>query len=133
MEPRTCEAPEVLLQTPKQNYTSEEVSHCLNALAISFDTMYLSSKSEEMQRVAEDARKLAGESTSFLGSNDGGLRVNTIAERAKRAAENFCDVLENLFTNRAHQLGPALGIDNYVVDIFTEGQIRGRTVVDLNS
>ena len=115
-------------ETPKQNYTSEEVSHSLNALAISFDTLYLSSKSEEMQRVAEDARKLAGESASFLGSNDGGLRVNTIAERAKRAAENFCDVLENLFTNRAHQLGPALGIDNYVVDIFTEGQIRASVV-----
>ena len=81
-----------------------------------------------MQRVAEDARKLAGESASFLGSNDGGLRVNAIAERAKRAAENFCDVLENLFTNRAHQLGPALGIDNYAVDIFTEGQIRASVV-----
>ena len=54
--------------------------------------------------------------------------MNTIAERAKRAAENFCDVLENLFTNRAHQLGPALGIDNYVVDIFTEGQIRASVV-----
>ena len=91
-------------EPPKQNHTSEEVSECLNALAVSFDTLYLSSKSEEMQRVAEDARKLAGESASFLGSNDGGLRVNAIAERAKRAAENFCDVLENLFTNRAHQL-----------------------------
>ena len=113
---------------PKQNYTSEEVSECLNALAVSFDTLHLSSKSEEMQRVAEDARKLAGESASFLGSNDGGLRVNAIAERAKRAAENFCDVLENLFTNRAHQLGPALGIDNYAVDIFTEGQIRASVV-----
>ena len=113
---------------PKQNFTSEEVSECLNALAVSFDTLYLSSKSEEMQRVAEDARKLASESASFLGSNDGGLRVNAIAERAKRAAENFCEVLENLFTNRAHQLGPALGIDNYAVDIFTEGQIRASVV-----
>ena len=112
-------------ETPKQSYTSEEVSHCLNALAISFDTMYLSSKSEEMQRVAEDALKISRridfisriQRWWFAGEHHRGTCK-------KRAAENFCDVLENLFTNRAHQLGPALGIDNYVVDIFTEGQIR---------
>jgi len=115
-------------EPPRQNYSSEEVSQCLIALAVSFDTMYLSCKSEEMQRIADDARKLASESASFLATNDGGLRVNAIAERAKRAAENFCEVLEKVFTNRAHQLGPALGIDTYAVDIFTEGQIRASVV-----
>ena len=73
----------------KQSYSNTEVRDLLNSLAVSFDALNLSYNSEEMKRVAKDSRKLASESSSKLGSNDGGLHVNAIAERAKRAVENF--------------------------------------------
>ena len=70
-------------------------------------------------------RRAGGHATR---GEEGALRARAVAERARRAAEDHCAMLSDLFDGRAGALGRALGIDAHVVEVFTEGQIRASVV-----
>ena len=54
--------------------------------------------------------------------------MRAVAERARRAAEDHCQLLSDLFDGARRRAGNALGIDHHTVDVFTEGQIRASVV-----
>ena len=54
--------------------------------------------------------------------------MRAVAERARRSAEDYCNLLSDLFDGRAAALGRSLGIDGHTVEVFTEGQIRASVV-----
>ena len=85
---------------------------------------------EEFSAIAREAAVLATAGADGLppAGGEGALRVRAVAERARRASEDYCSLLSELFDGRAAALGHALGIDSGTVDVFTEGQIRASVV-----
>ena len=85
---------------------------------------------EEFGHVAREADELsaAGPDGTPPTGEDGALRVRAVAERARRAAEEYCQLLSDVFEGRAGALGNAMGIDRGTVDVFVEGQIRASVV-----
>jgi phosphoglucan,water dikinase len=80
----------------------------------------------ELDAIASEAEALAR--NGLPAGEEGGLRVQAVAERARRGAVDFCSLLESLFDGRASSLGNALGIDHGSISVFTEGQIRASVV-----
>ena len=115
------------MEPPRHDISSGEVKLALEALALTSRTMALSAGGDhELEATAAEAEALAR--SGLPGDEEGGLRVQAIAERARRGAVDFCSLLESLFDGRAASLGNALGIDHGSVSVFTEGQIRASVV-----
>jgi phosphoglucan,water dikinase len=85
---------------------------------------------EEFGHVAHQAGELATAGVGGMppAGDEGALRVRAVAERARRAAEDYCALLSELFDGRAEALGNSLGMDGGTVAVFTEGQIRASVV-----
>lgn len=114
-------------EPPRNDISASEVKLTLEALALTSRTMALSAGGDqELDAVAAEAETLAR--NGLPAGEEGGLRVQAIAERARRGAVDFCSLLESLFDGRANSLGNALGIDDGSVSVFTEGQIRASVV-----
>jgi phosphoglucan,water dikinase len=114
-------------EPPRTDVSVSEVKLTLEALALTSRTMALSTGGDqELDAVAAEAETLAR--NGLPAGEEGGLRVQAIAERARRGAVDFCSLLESLFDGRANSLGNALGIDDGSVNVFTEGQIRASVV-----
>jgi len=114
-------------EPPRSDISASELKLTLEALALTSRTLSLSSGGDqEMEAIASEAATLARD--GLPNGEEGGLRVQAIAERARRSAVDFCELLESLFDGRASSLGNALGIDGDSVNVFTEGQIRSSVV-----
>ena len=114
-------------EPPRNDISAGEVKLALEALALTSRIMALSAGGDhELEATASEAEALAHQ--GLPEGEEGGLRVQAIAERARRAAVDFCSLLESLFDGRASSLGDALGIDRDSVSVFTEGQIRASVV-----
>ena len=118
---------------PRNELDGNEMRAALKFLAAASDATALSSgggAGEEFGHIAREAGELATAGPGGVppGGEDGALRVRAVAERARRAAEDHCQLLSDLFDGRASALGNALGIDRHTVDVFTEGQIRASVV-----
>ena len=118
---------------PRNELDGNEMRAALKFLASASDATALSSgggAGEEFGHIAHEAGELATAGPGGVppGGEDGALRVRAVAERARRAAEDHCQLLSDLFDGRAAALGNALGIDHHTVDVFTEGQIRASVV-----
>ena len=113
---------------PRNELTGAEISSALRMLAAASDATALSSgggAGEEFGHIAHEAGELAN---NLPGGEQGALRVRAVAERARRSAEDYCNLLSDLFDGRAAALGRSLGIDGHTVEVFTEGQIRASVV-----
>lgn len=118
---------------PRAELTGTEMRAALQFLAASAEATSLSAGGgggEEFGHIAHEAGELATAGAGGMppGGEEGALRVRAVAERARRAAEDYCALLSDLFDGRAEALGRSLGIDRGTVDVFTEGQIRASVV-----
>ena len=117
---------------PRGEMTAAEQRAALLFLAAAADAVAVSAGGGggEFAGVAHEASELAvaGPGGMPPGGEEGALRARAVAERARRAAEDHCAMLSDLFDGRAGALGRALGIDHHVVEVFTEGQIRASVV-----
>ena len=118
---------------PRNELTGNEMRAALKFLAYSSDATALSAGGgggEEFGHIAHEAGELAVAGAGGMppAGDEGALRVRAVAERARRAAEDYCQLLSELFDGRAAALGDSLGIDRGTVDVFTEGQIRASVV-----
>ena len=114
-------------EPPRNDISASEVKLTLEALALTSRTMALSAGGDnELEAIASEAEALAR--NGLPAGEEGGLRVQAVAERARRGAVDFCSLLESLFDGRASSLGNALGIDHGSISVFTEGQIRASVV-----
>lgn len=114
-------------EPPRGDISASELKLTLEALALTSRTMALSAGGDhELDAIAGEAENLARD--GLPGGEEGGLRVQAVAERARRGAVDFCSMLESLFDGRASSLGHGLGIDGGSISVFTEGQIRASVV-----
>jgi len=114
-------------EPPRGDISASELKLTLEALALASRTMALSAGGDhELDAIAGEAEALARD--GLPGGEEGGLRVQAVAERARRGAVDFCSLLESLFDGRASSLGHGLGIDDGSISVFTEGQIRASVV-----
>jgi phosphoglucan,water dikinase len=118
---------------PKSEMNGQEMRAALKFLAAASDACALSAgggNGEEFAHIAHEANELAtaGPDGTPPTGEDGALRVRAVAERARRAAEDYCALLSELFDGRAETLGSSLGIDRGTIEVFTEGQIRASVV-----
>ena len=118
---------------PRNEMSGEESRAALKMLAAASGATALSAGGgigEEFGHVAREADELsaAGPDGTPPTGEDGALRVRAVAERARRAAEEYCQLLSDVFEGRAGALGNAMGIDRGTVDVFVEGQIRASVV-----
>lgn len=63
---------------------------------------------------------------------DNALRLKATLERCLRLTEGFTDALLDVLPERAEQLGRALGVEDWVVRTFTEGEVRASLVFQLS-
>jgi len=117
---------------PRGEMTAAEQRAALLFLAAAADAVAVSAGGGggDFAGVAQEASELAvaGPGGMPPAGEEGALRARAVAERARRAAEDHCAMLSDLFDGRAGALGRALGIDAHVVEVFTEGQIRASVV-----
>ena len=117
---------------PRSEMSAAEQRAALLFLAAAADAVAVSAGGGggEFAGVAHEASELAVSGPGGMppGGEEGALRSRAVAERARRAAEDHCAMLSDLFDGRAGALGRALGIDQHVVEVFTEGQIRASVV-----
>lgn len=116
---------------PRTEMSAIEQKAALVFLGAAADAVALSAGGGggEFEQVAREAGELAIAANGMPpGGEDGALRSRAVAERARRAAEDHCAMLADLFDGRASSLGRALGIDGHTVEVFTEGQIRASVV-----
>jgi phosphoglucan,water dikinase len=117
---------------PRNEMSAAEQRAALLFLAAAADAVAVSAGGGggEFAGVAHEASELAVSGPGGMppGGEEGALRSRAVAERARRAAEDHCAMLSDLFDGRAGALGRALGIDQHVVEVFTEGQIRASVV-----
>ena len=59
-------------------------------------------------------------------------RLKATLERCLRLTEGYTDVLLEVLPERAGQLGRALGVEDWVVRTFTEGEVRASLVFQLS-
>ncbi|KAI8466100.1 MAG: pyruvate phosphate dikinase [Monoraphidium minutum] len=63
---------------------------------------------------------------------DNALRLKATLERCLRLTEGYTDTLLSVLPQRAEQLGAALGVEDWVVRTFTEGEVRSSLVFQLS-
>jgi phosphoglucan, water dikinase len=61
-----------------------------------------------------------------------GRRLKASLERCLRLTEGFTDALLGVLPERAAKLGHALGVEDRVVRVFTEGEVRASLVFQLS-
>ncbi len=59
-------------------------------------------------------------------------RLKSSLERVRRLTESFTETLLDLFPTVAQRMGHALGVEEYVVNVFTESEVRASTVFQLS-
>jgi phosphoglucan,water dikinase len=111
---------------PRTEMSAQEQKSALLFLGQAADAVALSAGGgggEEFARVALEATELAVNGMPPGGEN-GALRSRAVAERARRASEDHCAMLADLFDGRAsalgNALGTALGLSQIQAHCFTE-------------
>ena len=60
------------------------------------------------------------------------LRLKASLARCRRLADTYSDLVLGLFFNKAHNIGHALGVADYAIRMYCEGDIRGNLVFQLS-
>jgi phosphoglucan,water dikinase len=113
---------------PRTEMSAQEQKSALLFLGQAADAVALSAGGgggEEFARVALEATELAVADNGMPpGGENGALRSRAVAERARRASEDHCAMLADLFDGRAsalgNALGTALGLSQIQAHCFTE-------------
>lgn len=105
--------------------TSFPWQRLLESLSIAMNNMQLSAiRPEESTAIASELL-----ATSELSFNKGRcltavLRTKAAVERALRFIHEFSDAIMDVYNQRAHTFGEALGVARHAIDVFAEAEVR---------
>ncbi|MCK5341493.1 MAG: hypothetical protein KAJ60_10480, partial [Desulfobulbaceae bacterium] len=112
--------------------SSEELpwKQALNALTLTVNNLSISGIEADERRVI--LSELKAWQRKFNPTNrDQLLRLKATLSRGRRLADGQSDLVFDLFFEKAHQLGLALGVASHAIELYCEGEIRGSLIFQL--